>query len=505
MLSIGVTVSLVQACPFCTAVSQTFSQEMESMDIVVIADLVNAPQVPEEDLYSGTEDLPKSQFKVVEVLKGEKWIQTGDSIEVLYFGEAKKDRKYLMTATNGPNPVWTSPLGLSDRAHNYVKQLPGLPNNPSRLEFFQDYLEDEDEMLARDAYDEFAKTPYDGVKALVPKMKHDRLIAWVKNPDVPASRKRLYYTMLGVCGSQKDIPMLEAFMKSTDRQEKSGLDALLACYLMLKKEAGLPLVEDLYFKNKKSEYADTYAAIMAIRFHGTDANVIDRERLVKSLRHMLDRPELADLVIPDLAKWEDWEVMDRMVQLFVEADESTDWVRVPVVNYLRACPLPEAKDAIEKLRKIDPEKVKRAESFFTVKPDEEPADSETDESQAPSDKQPKSSFVPTRTFRDSEFDRESKSKTLLVSSPAPEGSAANADAVSPDSKPLENTTEESTSEELTKPVIQKKAAGVPVAPVNISTALGVPMLIGCVLLVLMRLTLGLPLWKRATVRAERIS
>ena len=31
---------------------------------------------------------------------------------------------------------------------------------------------------------------------------------------------------------------------------------------------------------------------------------------------MLDRPQLADLVIPDLARWEDWSVMDRLVELF---------------------------------------------------------------------------------------------------------------------------------------------------------------------------------------------
>ena len=37
-------------------------------------------------------------------------------------------------------------------------------------------LEDGDELLARDAYDEFAKAPYDVVKALKPKMNHDQLV-----------------------------------------------------------------------------------------------------------------------------------------------------------------------------------------------------------------------------------------------------------------------------------------------------------------------------------------
>jgi hypothetical protein len=120
----------------------------------------------------------------------------------------------------------------------------------------------------------------------------------------------------------------------------------------------------LFLANAKSEYADTYSAIMALRFHGTEGGVIDREKIVKSVRHMLNRPQLADLVIPDLARWEDWESMDDLVKLFKTADEKSSWVRVPVINFLRACPLPEAKEHLAELEKIDPAAVKRANMFF---------------------------------------------------------------------------------------------------------------------------------------------
>jgi hypothetical protein len=103
---------------------------------------------------------------------------------------------------------------------------------------------------------------------------------------------------------------------------------------------------------------------MALRFLGEQGGVIDRDRILQSLRIMLERPQLADLVIRDLARWEDWESMPRLVQLFKEADEESSWVRVPVINYLRACPLPEAKDHIDELAKIDPNAVKRASSLF---------------------------------------------------------------------------------------------------------------------------------------------
>ena len=164
------------------------------------------------------------------------------------------------------------------------------------------------------------------------------------------------------------LPMLEEMIKSKDRQTKGALDALVAAYLTLKGPDGMPLVEDLFLKNKDAEYTDTYATIMALRFHGTEEKIIPRERLLVGIRMMLDRPQLADLVIPDLARWEDWSVMDRLVELFKNADDESNWVRVPVINYLRACPLPKAKEKIDELAKIDPETCQAGQFVLSARP-----------------------------------------------------------------------------------------------------------------------------------------
>jgi hypothetical protein len=71
-------------------------------------------------------------------------------------------------------------------------------------------------------------------------------------------------------------------------------------------------------------------------------------------------------VIPDLARWGDWTQIDRLCELFKTANDDNSWVRVPVVNYLRACPLPEAKERLVELEKIDPKAVKRAATFFPI-------------------------------------------------------------------------------------------------------------------------------------------
>lgn len=357
------------ACPFCAAVSQTFSQEMESMDVVVIARMTKLPPPRDNTLPSDQGTDVKAKFEAVQVLKGENIFNGKLPIETLYFGDGGVGKEYLIMAvreTPESNRLqWTTPMLLSERGKAYLLKLPTLPKEGhDRLAFFEKYLEDKDEMLARDSYDEFANAPYEAVKNLKDTMNHDQLVKWIQNEDIPASRRRLYLTMLGVCGTQADLPLLESMLKANDRKAKAGLDALIGCYLTLKGDNGVKLIEDLYLANKESEYADTYSAIMALRFHGTEGGVIDRKRIVKAVRLMLKRPQLADLVIPDLARWEDWEAMDDLVALFKNADEKSSWVRVPVVNYLRACPLPAAKEHLVELEKIDPQAVKRANMFF---------------------------------------------------------------------------------------------------------------------------------------------
>lgn len=352
-------------CPFCSAVAQTFTEEMDSMDAAVIAKLVKLP-ARNDDLAT---EIAKARFEVVEVIKGGSLVGSGDRIDTLFLGEGKPGDLFLIMGADASNLAWASPLRVNEAVRDYLRTLPKLPKEGAdRLAFFQNFLEDTEEVLARDAYDEFAKAPYGDVKDLKARMDHDKLVSWIRNPDIPASRRRLYFVMLGVCGTDADLPMLEEMLKSDDRKMKSGLDSMIACYLTLKGAEGMPLVEELFLKNADAEYADTYAAIMAIRFHGTEAEIISKPRLLVGLRHMLERPKLADLVIPDLARWEDWSQLDRLVDLFKNADEKANWVRVPVVNYLRACPLPEAKAAIQELEKIDPAAVKRANTFFPPMP-----------------------------------------------------------------------------------------------------------------------------------------
>ena len=374
LLALLVQAVRVEACPFCSAVSLTFAQEIAQSQAAVIARLVEGP--PAAALSPRAEGpLPKGKFAVVEALKGSGLVEEAGllgadakPIETILLEDKPAGSLFLLMGVEPPNLVWSSPIPVSDRAVEYLRKLGDLPEKgPDRLAFFQKHLEDGDETLARDAYDEFAVAPYDDIRGLESRMDPTQLLAWIENPKVQANRRRLYATMLGVCGTKADAERIaEILARENLPPEKadvrSGLDALIACYVTLRGPEGLDLVDRLFLDRKGRDvpFTETYAAVMALRFLGEESEIVPRARVLQSLRILLDEPKLADLVIADLARWEDWSVIDRLAELFEKAEADNIFVREPVVNYLRACPLPEAAAAIPRLEKIDPEAVRRA-------------------------------------------------------------------------------------------------------------------------------------------------
>jgi hypothetical protein len=428
-LTAGVVVpAALRACPFCSAVSMTLGEELKASDAAVIATLVERPAVT-DPAAGGTPE--KSKFKITKILKGEKLLENKPVIEMLYFGTQEPGATFLIFGVDPKEPAWGTPNELSAEGLKYIEKVAQLSETPAeRLAFFQEYFENPDQLLSGDAFNEFAKAPYSDVVQLKDKMHHDKLIEWIKDDKVPPSRRRLYLTMLGMCGTQEDVPMIEGMIKTDDRQVRTALDAMIGCYLNLRGADGLPLIEDQFLKNDKSEYVDTYSAIVALRVLGQETDVIPKEKLVASLRHMLDRPQLADLVIPDLARWQDWGSMDKLVELFKNANDESSWVRVPVVQFLRACPEPKAKEYIDELAKIDPDAVKRATNYLALPGASGPAVAATAAPAAKPDGNAEAAPVATEKTAPAEA-------STTAEKPAEEKPAAATDAASANAAPAE--------------------------------------------------------------------
>ncbi|MCA9133967.1 MAG: hypothetical protein KDA45_12460, partial [Planctomycetales bacterium] len=127
------------ACPFCSAVSQTLSEEMAAMDTAAIARIV-----------AGSETDSDAEFEILAVIRGESLVRPQQKLRVSYFGKSKPDQHFLLMGVDPPDLLWSSPLPVSQVAIDYVQALAKLPKEPlPRMTFFLDYLEHPEAMLAR--------------------------------------------------------------------------------------------------------------------------------------------------------------------------------------------------------------------------------------------------------------------------------------------------------------------------------------------------------------------
>jgi len=366
----------LSACPFCAAVGLTLGDEIDAAAVAVIAQY-RSPGSDDPNLTDP--EAAKAEFAIVRVLKGREALGDRRTIRSLYFAEPPPGAKFLVLGNNPPDLKWATPVTLTPRGWEYLRTMRDLPpKGHERLLVALKYLEDQEEMLRRDSYDEFARAPFDVVKKLGPQLDPQYLLKQVSAPvNVPnpangltnrAQIVRLYCTLLGVCGTAEHTKPLETILRSGDPQYTPALDAMIAAYLRLAGADGLPLMEELFLTSQRPEDGSkSNAAINALRFHGQEPDIIPRARVVELLRKLLDRPQLAARVLADLARWsekpEDWKDVDRVAQLFEQAKGDTLWTRDPAVGYLMACPLPEAKAHLERLAKIDPAAVKRGSSL----------------------------------------------------------------------------------------------------------------------------------------------
>ena len=350
--------------------SRTLGEEMKDRDVVVVATLRD-----QHPAASGKKEAAYRPvtYEVAQIIKGGKLVSLKQLVPSDYYSDASAGQPFLVMATkDGGTLTWHTAVPLSPPLEAYITKLfkLGADDKESYL-FFQSYLEHQDDSIARDAYDELAKLSYAKFRGMRDEMPHDSLVAWIQAKETPTTHRRLYLQMLGVCGREQDIPMLVDEIVSEDPKKKRGLDAVIGCFLTLRGKAGLPLVEKRFLSNKKADYPDVYSAIMALRFHATEEKIIHHEDLLRGFRHILERPDLADLVIPDLVRLEDWEPAERLAELFKTADENSIWVRVPVINYLRACPLPIADKLLRECEELDPkaaERARRVEPVVEKKP-----------------------------------------------------------------------------------------------------------------------------------------
>jgi hypothetical protein len=395
-------------CPFCSAPSQTLAEQVAQADGVCLVQFVKGE--PAKDQDPGT-----STYEVLQVVKSPKdSVKKGDHINLARFRAGKAGDLFLVMGTRAgkENAIeWGSPTEITEPAFAYVAQAPA-PEMPTakRLKYFVKFLEFPDQLVANDAFGEFANAPYKDIAAVASILPRDKIRGWLTRSETPQTRLGLYGMLLGLCGSDSDAKLLAEKIAPNSDEFRIGLDGMISGYLLLTGNTGLDNIDDWKFKvraGKKAAFSETYAAMMGLRFMWQYAGgKISNERLQQSMRILLDQPELADLVIADLARWKDWSVQERLMTLYGKGDYNIPSIKRSIIRYMLAStdtkgdagtptgatagtasgaqstggtasgnvPTEASLDSavrgkkyLEELRKRDPRTVKEAERFFFPK------------------------------------------------------------------------------------------------------------------------------------------
>ncbi len=395
-LTLSLAVAPVLSCPFCSAPSLTLAEQLAQADAAVLVQWAEGTKPTETS--AGT-----TVYEIKQIVRNHKGaLKVGERITLPRYRASKVGDLFMLMGSKGTAIEWGSPLEVSEASFNYIAQAPA-PETPTakRLAYYLKFLEYPDPLVANDAYGEFANAPYEDIAQLSDTMPREKLRKWVTSPETPATRLGLYGLLIGLCGDKDDAQAIEKRIVEETEDFRLGIDGLMSGYLLLTGNDGLEVIEKTKLKDSSVPFSETYAAMQALRFMWKYAEGrIEPERLRESMRILLERPELADLVIADLARWNDWGVQDRLMTLYRrthepakktdDGEEVQDPYNIPsikraIVRYMlvsskdvpeeavagKETELPthvvKGREYVEELRKLDPKTVQQAERFFFLK------------------------------------------------------------------------------------------------------------------------------------------
>ncbi|MDH3716847.1 MAG: hypothetical protein OES79_01885 [Planctomycetota bacterium] len=228
-----------------------------------------------------------------------------------------------------------------------------LRDQTEYFRFFLPYLEHADREIADSAYAKLAGAPYAVLRALGKQLKPAQLKSWIESPQIAQKRKSLYITLLGVCGGQAESQLVKQWIdRGWQNQNTDNLAALLVADAELNGEPAIRLIENAYLQNRERQLGELIAAVNALRVHGQADGKISRDRIKTSFQLLLrERPQLVELIIEDCARWKDWSVAAKLME--IHAGGQQPWNNAMILKYLQACPLPEAKRFVTRVSATD--------------------------------------------------------------------------------------------------------------------------------------------------------
>jgi hypothetical protein len=366
--------ALVSAhCPFCgTMQGQTLVKEVQQAQFV----LYGVPSNPQVKREADGREISTTDFTITDVVKNDAFLKNKKTLTF---------SKYIPPSTTGPekfivfcsvsNNEVDSYLFISSKDEalvKYLKEAIQLDEKQvaKRLYFYFNHLDHFDLEISQDAFKEFAKADYADVVKMVKEFGGDsmrkRLQGWLKDPNTAQYRFGLIGLMLGLCGEKTDSEVFLSVLNDPEKSLLTGIDGLLAGFILLDKDAGWKYTMNLV--NGEKDFNKRYAALRTVRFlQDTHMGHVSQEELLGAMEQFLGQGDISDLAIEDLRKWKQWKYTKRIIELGKTDSHAAPIVQRAILRYMLCATGDQAAtDYVAAIRKEHPERIKDAQEILEL-------------------------------------------------------------------------------------------------------------------------------------------
>jgi hypothetical protein len=355
----------VAACPFCSSQGTSLSGDVEQASMVLFGTLGKADmdkETTELKVEKVIKDHPARGGKKVVLLP--RYIppdETGKYKHLVFFDVFRNK----LDPYRGVSVKKDS--DLAEYLAGAIKVQKAAPGK--RLKYFFNYLDNPDFEIQNDAYKEFANAKYEDYATMAKDLPADRIAGWLKDKETANFRIGLYASMLGHCGKAEHAKLLHDLLEDRDRRLGSGVDGMLAGYIMLDRKAGWKYTRAILGDGSR-EFMFRHAALRTVRFMWQyRPDLVSKKDLADGAALLLKQKDVADFAIEDFRKWKQWDRTDEVLALANKDGFNTPIIRRAILRFALRSPEKSAKTYVESQRKKDPQAVIDAEGLLKLEED----------------------------------------------------------------------------------------------------------------------------------------
>ncbi|WP_010588539.1 hypothetical protein [Schlesneria paludicola] len=340
------TFSVVYACPYCPPTDETLSEKLAAASDACVVKYVETKRGQELSQEETT-------FLVATALRTGQSIKKGDKVVVPFGVTADAGDLFLIMGQKvGGEREWSLPVRVDELGTEveYVKKAPApesLPA-PERLKYFLKYINSKNSLISNDAFGEFARAKFEDVAELAPSISRQDVRKWIEDPDPSQDPRRAFYSMLlGLCGNEEDADYMERKILAPIDPGKNRfwIDGMMGGYLMLRGERGLKLLLDKKLDSLPADISESdprtedvnALRVTLVFLWDYRRTQFPEETLRSAMRRCLKRPELAELVVIDLARWKDWDSLDTLISGYGQDPWESRAAKEKIVAFALSC------------------------------------------------------------------------------------------------------------------------------------------------------------------------